>query len=54
MWEAFNVTNRPNYTAVDNTLYAVSGATLVRNPLFGRRTGQADGRMMQFAARLTF
>lgn len=54
IWEAFNVTNRPNYTAVDNTLYALRGSTLVRNPLFGRRTGQADGRIMQFAARLTF
>jgi len=54
IWEAFNLTNRPNYTAVDNTLYTASGSALVRNPLFGRRTGQADGRVMQFAARLTF
>jgi len=54
IWEAFNLTNRPNYTAVDNTLYTVNGSTLVRNPLFARRTGQADGRVMQFAARLTF
>jgi len=54
MWEAFNVTNRPNYTAVDNTLYSVGARSLVRNPLFGRKTGQADGRMMQLAAKLTF
>ena len=54
LWEAFNVTNRPNYTAVDNTSYSLSEAGLVRNPLFGRRTGQADGRMMQVAAKLTF
>ena len=54
MWEAFNVTNRPNYTAVDNTLYSVGAASLVRNPLFGRMTGQSDGRMMQVAAKLTF
>jgi hypothetical protein len=54
IWEAFNLTNRPNYTASDNTLYALSGSSLVRNPLFGRRTGQLDGRVMQLAARITF
>ncbi len=54
VWEAFNVTNRPNYTAVDDTLYVVSGSGLQRNPLFGRRTGQANGRIMQLAVRATF
>ena len=54
VWEAFNLTNRPNFTAVDNTLYTLSGSTLVANPLFGRRTAQAGPRMMQVAARLTF
>jgi hypothetical protein len=54
MWEAFNVMNHPNYTAADNTLYWVNGLSLVRNPLFGRRTAQADSRVMQLAARLTF
>ena len=54
IWEAFNLTNRPNYTAVDNTLYSLGGASLVRNPLFGRKTGQADGRVMQLAAKLLF
>ena len=54
IWEAFNVANRPNYTSVDNTLYWLDGSSLVRNPFFGRKTGQADGRVMQFAARLTF
>jgi hypothetical protein len=54
MWEAFNVTNRPNYIAVDNTLSSLGGASLVRNPLFGRKTGQGDGRVMQFAAKLLF
>jgi hypothetical protein len=52
--EAFNVMNRPNYTAVDNTLYSLGGASLVRNPLFGRKTGQGDGRVMQLAAKLLF
>ena len=54
IWEAFNVMNRPNYTAVDNTLSSLGGASLVRNPLFGRKTGQADGRVMQLAARVLF
>jgi hypothetical protein len=54
MWEAFNVANRPNYTAVDDTLYTVRRTGLERNPLFGRKTGQADGRIMQLAVRLTF
>lgn len=54
IWEAFNLMNRPNYTAVDSMLYAANGSALVRNPLFGRRTAQGDGRIMQVAARLTF
>ena len=54
IWEAYNLSNRPNYTSVDNTLYRLDGSSLVRNPLFGRKTGQADGRVMQVAARLTF
>ena len=54
IWEAFNLTNRPNYTAVDNTLYTVSGSSLAANPLFGRRTAQSGPRTMQIAARLTF
>jgi hypothetical protein len=54
IWEAFNLTNRPNYTGVDDTLYAASNSVLTRNPLFGRKTSQADGRIMQLAAKLTF
>ncbi|HEY3092264.1 MAG TPA: hypothetical protein VGJ52_04170, partial [Vicinamibacterales bacterium] len=54
LWEAYNLSNRPNYTSVDNTLYWLDGSSLVRNPLFGRKTGQADGRVMQLAARFTF
>ena len=54
IWEAFNLTNRPNYTAVDNTRYLLVGSALVPNPDFGRKTGQLNGRMMQLAARLTF
>jgi len=54
IWEAFNIWNRPNYTAVDNTLYSISSGSLLRNPLFGRTTAQANGRVMQLAARLVF
>jgi len=54
IWEAYNLSNRPNYTSVDNTLFWLDGSSLVRNPLFGRKTGQADARVMQLAARLTF
>ena len=55
IWEAFNISNRPNYTAADSTLYSLSSpAPLVRNPLFGRPTAQANGRVMQLAARFVF
>ena len=54
IWEAFNLTNRPNYTATDNTRMPLNGSSLVGSPFFGRRTAQADGRVMQLAARLTF
>lgn len=54
IWEAFNIWNRPNYTAVDNTLYSVSGGSSLPNPLFGRKTAQANGRVMQLAARFIF
>jgi hypothetical protein len=54
IWEAFNISNRPNYTAADNTLYSLSSGSLLRNPLFGRTTAQAGGRVMQLAARLVF
>jgi len=49
IWEAFNLTNRPNYTAVDNTLYAASGATLVPNPLFHRGGKVRDPSLFTFA-----
>jgi carboxypeptidase family protein len=54
IWEAFNISNRPNYTAADNTLYSLTSGSLVRNPLFGRADAQANGRMMQLAARFVF
>jgi hypothetical protein len=54
IWEAFNLTNRPNYVAVDDMLYTLTASGLQRNPLFGRRTAQDEGRMMQLAAKVTF
>jgi hypothetical protein len=54
IWEAFNLTNRPNVRAADNTLFWLNGSSLAPNPLFGRATAQADGRVMQIAARFTF
>ena len=54
IWEAFNLTNRPNYVAVDDMLYTVTATGLQRNPLFGRRTAQDEGRVMQLAAKVTF
>jgi hypothetical protein len=54
IWEAFNISNRPNYTAADNTRYSISSGSLAPNPLFGRTTAQANGRMMQLAARFVF
>jgi hypothetical protein len=54
IWEAFNISNRPNYTSADNTLYSTSSGLLTPNPLFGRPTAQANGRVMQVAARFVF
>ena len=54
IWEGFNLTNRPNYTAADNVLYVWNGAALIQNPAFGRRIAQVDGRVMQLAARIRF
>jgi hypothetical protein len=54
IWEAFNLTNRPNYIAVDDVKYVLFGSTLVPNPPFGRKTAQLNGRVMQLAARLRF
>ena len=54
IWEAFNIFNHPNYTAADNTSLSIGQGALVSNPLFGRKTAQANGRMMQLAARVVF
>ena len=43
--EAFNLTNRRNYTVVGRIL---------NDPTFGQLLSQADPRQWQFGARLTF
>jgi hypothetical protein len=54
IWEAFNVFNRPNYIAADDMFYALTTSGLQRNPLFGRKTAQDEGRVMQVAAKVAF
>jgi hypothetical protein len=54
IWEAFNVTNRPNYVAVEDRLLLDSGAARRRSPIFGQAAMQADGRVMQLAVRVAF
>lgn len=54
IWEAFNVTNRPNYVAADDNAFVASGGTLRANPGFGRYSAQTSGRVMQLAARVAF
>jgi hypothetical protein len=54
IWEAFNLFNRDNISAVDTTYYSVSGTTLTRGTLFGRPTASAGERIMQLAAKIVF
>jgi hypothetical protein len=49
IWEAFNLTNRPNYIAVDTLLLPLRA-----NPQFGTPVAQLNGRVMQLAARVAF
>lgn len=57
MLEVFNARNRPNYTGVNDILYAVDPArpgALLPNPLFGDKVAQAAPRTFQLAARFAF
>jgi hypothetical protein len=54
IWEAFNLTNRPNYTAVDSRLLLLTVPGPTHNPQFGEPTRQLNGRVMQLAARISF
>ena len=60
MVDIFNVTNRMNYTQVNNTLYNVSGSTLNYNTTFGTLTNGNSNyfvftpRQVQLSVRYTF
>ncbi len=56
IFEAFNLTNRANYTAINTTQYTYTPATraFVTNPAFLSRTATADPRILQLAAKFTF
>ncbi len=56
MFEAFNLTNRANYSSINNTQYTYSAATraFTSNPAFLSRTATFDPRILQLAAKFTF
>ena len=54
IWEAFNLFNRDNISAVDPTFYSVSGTTLTRSAIFGRPTASSGERIMQLAVKVSF
>jgi hypothetical protein len=54
IWEAFNLFNRDNISAVDTTYYSVSGTTLTPGTTFGRPTASSGERIMQLAVKLRF
>jgi outer membrane receptor protein involved in Fe transport len=54
IWEAFNLFNRDNISAVDTTYFSVSGTTLTRSTVFGRPTASSGERIMQLAAKISF
>jgi hypothetical protein len=56
MFEAFNLTNRANYSTINTTQYTFTAATraFVTNPAFLQRTATFDPRILQLAAKFTF
>ena len=56
MFEAFNLTNRANYSSINTTQYTYTAATraYVTNPAFLTRTATFDPRILQLAAKFTF
>jgi hypothetical protein len=52
--DVFNVTNSARHRLVDDTLYALEGTSLVRNPLFGERLDQVMPRTIQVGVALGF
>jgi hypothetical protein len=56
MFEAFNVTNRANYSSINTTQYTFNAATFAftSNPAFLSRIATFDPRILQLAAKFTF
>ena len=56
IFEAFNLTNRANYSSINTTQYTYTPATraYVTNPAFLSRTATSDPRILQLAAKITF
>ena len=56
MFEAFNLTNRANFSSINTTQYLFTAATRVfaTNPAFLSRTATFDPRILQLAAKFTF
>src|SRR6185295_6089970 len=56
MFEAFNLTNRANYNAINTAQFNYANATRIFTPnaAFLQRTGTTDPRILQLAAKITF
>ena len=56
IFEAFNLTNRANYSAINTTQYTFNATTraFTTNPAFLSRTATFDPRILQLAAKITF
>jgi hypothetical protein len=56
MFEAFNLTNRANYNAINTAQFNYANATRIFTPnaAFLQRTGTSDPRILQLAAKITF
>jgi len=56
IFEAFNLTNRANFSAINTTQYTFNAATraFTTNPAFLSRTATFDPRILQLAAKITF
>ncbi|MEI9811344.1 MAG: hypothetical protein WDO18_01135 [Acidobacteriota bacterium] len=57
MFEAFNVTNRANFSAINTAAYTYTAASALLTPVtnFKAKTGStSDPRILQLAAKITF
>src|SRR5262249_25309604 len=56
MFEAFNLTNRANYSSSNAThyLFAAAHPAFVTNPVYLSRTATFDPRILQLSAKFTF